>query len=543
MLLTKKVLLKWSRTNKNHLIKKGYQFTKIHDNISVDVKDILNNSPALVEVKCDYCDAILKKTYQNYTQRKKNLLVKKDCCENCEPIRRKENIELKQLLGLLKRSERGYWNFYENLQKEIKHYMEMYNNLDNIQGNKWGRKIYNSSFKLGVNPYDIALSIGYRYLDVFNRFPKGYINSFDRLTNIINEFIEKHNHFPSQSEFIYELNIGSGVLKKHGGVDGIKRKMGYYNNGDLVDNRGDVNKSSYELIVANFLIANGLKDKYKREQYPFKNERYRSDFTLYASEKEIHIEVWGLSGKNDNSKRSKLYLDTKQKKLDLYKNYDNITLISIEPYIFKGSYDKISNNLRSLLSNHLNINLQNIGYTQLLNHNSLTNEELLEICLDMSYSNDVLPKQSTIIKNNYGIYTEISKRFNNYQEFASYYNKGVPYSSNNYWSLEEITDRLRYIEENHCKICHLTTSYLKKPEDSYLNGLLTALYKFGGLINAKLHYYLHCLEELEHLSNEDIFYVQKISEGKHMGRKVDKEQIDMARRVLNLIYNNKEENK
>ncbi len=40
-----------------------------------------------------------------------------------------------------------------------------------------------------------------------------------------------------------------------------------------------------------------------------------------------------------------------------------------------------------------------------------------------------------------------------------------------------------------------------------------------------------------------VFYVQKISEGKHMGRKVDKEQIDMARRVLNLIYNNKEENK
>lgn len=79
MLLDQKVKVKWHNKSKNHYIKLGYVFTKMHEEFEANAHDLSENSRIIVKVKCDYCGDIIEKKYQAVSSRKNE----KDSCKKC----------------------------------------------------------------------------------------------------------------------------------------------------------------------------------------------------------------------------------------------------------------------------------------------------------------------------------------------------------------------------------------------------------------------------------------------------------------------------
>ena len=64
-IVTKKLSVKWNERNKEHLIAKGYHFTKLGECLEISVKDLLPNSFQTVECRCDFCGKLFRKQFVN----------------------------------------------------------------------------------------------------------------------------------------------------------------------------------------------------------------------------------------------------------------------------------------------------------------------------------------------------------------------------------------------------------------------------------------------------------------------------------------------
>lgn len=82
-----KVMLKWHPKNKQRLESLGYRYTKIGDEVLVDIEDVSVGSKAYVQVKCDYCGKTYMKKYKDYFAQRSN---GKDCCIDCVAEKRCE---------------------------------------------------------------------------------------------------------------------------------------------------------------------------------------------------------------------------------------------------------------------------------------------------------------------------------------------------------------------------------------------------------------------------------------------------------------------
>lgn len=65
-LLTKTVMMKWRKNNKEWYENKGYIYTQMGCNLEVKVEDLTKGSHTIVDVKCDGCGEILHIVYKNY---------------------------------------------------------------------------------------------------------------------------------------------------------------------------------------------------------------------------------------------------------------------------------------------------------------------------------------------------------------------------------------------------------------------------------------------------------------------------------------------
>lgn len=89
MLITKEVETKWSVSNKDWYISKGYKFTKMKDDLIVKVEDLKIDSHVHVDVLCDYCEiTVVSKEYRNTFINKE--YIDKDCCKQCAGLKEKE---------------------------------------------------------------------------------------------------------------------------------------------------------------------------------------------------------------------------------------------------------------------------------------------------------------------------------------------------------------------------------------------------------------------------------------------------------------------
>jgi hypothetical protein len=324
----------------------------------------------------------------------------------------------------------------------------------------------------------------------------------------------------------------------HGGMYEIKRKMNYNDENDLVDDNGFINKSSYEYIVAQFLIHNGV--KYKREQYPFlKNEGYyRSDFMFESLDNKIfHVEVWGFD-ENHIGEINKRYTNTKREKIGLYNKYD-LNLIQIEYKIMaKSSLNKIQEYLKEQFSVIDGLSLKEVANEVLLSPSSLSDDEILETIMKYSDNQEYLPTQVILLQNGLWSYcNEIRKRYGDYFKFAEKVNKKRQ-DKTFYWNEETIYKALLNIVKHNKPI---KKSTLK--EFGYM-GMTNKKDKNGthSLIPVRLDFYQqYLLNRNSYIHPEDIKFLENVVDnvGANVKNKVTIEQQKQASEILKMyqLYN------
>lgn len=79
LILPQKVKLKWVGNTRKYYESKGYVYTKYLDYFDVNVEDLTTGSTVLVDVKCDYCNDIIKMPYKDYLHLQSEFY----CCPKC----------------------------------------------------------------------------------------------------------------------------------------------------------------------------------------------------------------------------------------------------------------------------------------------------------------------------------------------------------------------------------------------------------------------------------------------------------------------------
>lgn len=307
----KTTMLRWNNFSKRYYESKGYKFTKINELFEVKVEDLMDRSNAKIIILCDYCGEKITRTYNRHMEMKSNQLSNKDSCVKCIGLKIKDEMIEKQKLGLLKPDDKYYWEFKENRIKELQKYINTHGTVELIHNNKFGKTIYLSIMrhdKLSLREFiENDLKINWEYVSSFD--VKSPCKELDVIKIEIDKFISDFGYFPTLNDFKYTLNISQRIVDHHGGIFELKRKMGWEDKSDYLDDNRFYNRSSFEYMVAQFLIHNGI--TYKREQNPFIETNHASDFTIYTDDGECHVEVWGFDVKN-NSYYSKKYYEIKK---------------------------------------------------------------------------------------------------------------------------------------------------------------------------------------------------------------------------------------
>jgi hypothetical protein len=430
-----------------------------------------------------------------------------------------------------------YWTFEENRKKEFLKYISKYKILDNMKDINSG--LYRAIYRYEKGNYEFAKKLNLNITELFRyKKPNGYYNK-EYIIKSIRKFIDENSRFPSQQEMIPYAHSFNKYFKD---FDSCKKEINYFNKDDLLDNRGDINRSYYELFTANFLIMQGLGDKYSREEHPFKEfdselGGYRSDFTLYTKNNNvIHVEVWA-----DNDKRKetvgyfKEYLSIRKKKERLYRLYsDKITLISIEPSTFSGSLKTVYKKLYKVFIQYINLEFKTIDFELMLPRNFMTEEQILSKL--MTYNNGDttrLPYIDEIKSKNggYSLLLDINRRFGGLNYFSKKYNLKMG-NKVNYWSDKKVFEIYGYMIDKYCKF--YTKEDNKKIKDENLNGFYSYVEQNIGVVNSKLKYCEYILNKDIDLNEFLLGYINDIINNclKHVTT-ITQEQQEFAKQILN----------
>ena len=95
MLLEQKVKVKWNNKSKAYYESKGYKFTKLNEEFEVNIKDLLQGSHSIIKYKCDYCNNVCESSFIAYNRKFKHDTIQLDCCQKCQPLKRKEIMNLR----------------------------------------------------------------------------------------------------------------------------------------------------------------------------------------------------------------------------------------------------------------------------------------------------------------------------------------------------------------------------------------------------------------------------------------------------------------
>jgi len=551
MLITKELTITWNPKNIKWYTSKGYCFTKIGDTFIIPIKDISLGCTQYVDLLCDYCKVNIKSIkYVQYINGRKNNKIQKDCCDKCVDKKHREAMDLikennigkthyfvKQ--GIIK--EKGYWNKRENRLLEVDKYLKKYKTLDNYSINKTEGTLIRNLTKYGELIYDMAIELGYNINEILTYKPVGWYNNFNNLKNDILILIDKFGYFPSLQEIFKELKISNHIIDKYGGINNIKSMLNYNDINDLKDKSGYYNRSKFELWTANFLLDYDV--IYERESKPFNIEdgQYRSDFkiSIIQNHKNIdyYVEVWGYTKSSTNVKSIE-YNKIRDIKENLYKKY-KYQLISIEPEVFiNKKYEDINKSLYNIFKHILNKNYNKYIINNYIPANTLSDEELLTEALLISNNKNQLPSSKDLVKEKYGIYKEIIRRYNNYKNFAQKYGKNTMYVNKNYWSdINNLFNIYNYMINKYDKIL---TQKENKELSSVDNNLNKNMYAYviklhGGVIQTKLKFFENNL----YIPNKELEYIKNVSNkiGRNIKNKVTSEQQQLAKQILDK-YNN-----
>lgn len=415
MIISKEAEVIWSHQSKNYYIEKGYKFTQKGDIFLVKIEDLPIRSKARVQAKCVSCNECRDTSYSSIRKSLDDSILKEYYCKKCIPERVLAEHKFKQENGLLKRGDNGYWKFEENVNKEVLKYIETYGEVDKIVQRDYA--LHQAVVMDGRHIDKIVKDIGLKWSEVSSYVSNHYFKDFDKVEKAINEFISIHNRFPSSKEMSSELKIQPSDIKHHGTVDGIKDKMNYVRESDLIDDNGFRNKSIMEFKVAQYMIANNL--YHKRDVLPFENRKISCDFFVETKNgEEFYIEVWGY-GKSSTDPTSIRYNEKRKMKEGLYKS-NNLNLISIEfDEIYNLNHQELQLFLKNKFANISDKELLIFKETSFLHPKRLSDKEILDAIMIYSNVAGYLPKQDDVIKNKKHSYLhEIRLRHGSYFNFA-----------------------------------------------------------------------------------------------------------------------------
>jgi hypothetical protein len=169
--------------------------------------------------------------------------------------------------------------------------------------------------------------------------PKSKYNDYKLLEDELLLIVNKIGRMPSTT---YLKTIGKGDLlhgiRIHGGIRVVSDKIGYPTKTTYKTLSGDIVRSSYEMIVANFLYLNNI--QYDYEPKISLGRQLKADFKIG----EIYIEVWGMMGRD-------AYRSRRVMKEKVY-NDNNLKLISLEVNDFKLNIEEIN----EILIHHMKLN-------------------------------------------------------------------------------------------------------------------------------------------------------------------------------------------
>lgn len=528
MLPDQRVEITWSPSNKKRLENFGYVYTKTGETVMIKPQHLGKNSKIRIKVQCDYCGEFIEKIYENYIKERNKF--PKDSCYECRYKKEKDILKEKQNNNQIEKGDRRYYSFKENRLREVNNYIKKYGTIDNVFSSEEGIKLSNNLYNHNDNVYELAVELGYNLKDIANKKPSWYYENFNTFKMDVEEIINKYGSFPSIQQIMRELNISHRIITYHGGIQNIRELMGYESD-KYLDNNGFYNSSFYETIVANYLITQGLGNKYKREQYPFPKHEgdYRSDFTFYLENgDEVHCEVWGY---RKNGSISKNYNDVREVKENLYKQY-SLKLISIEPDIFDKSYNKIGKYLYNKFKDYFNLKFKTVSQENIVPSSLLTDKELLSEIMKYSDDDDCLPNTTQLKGIVTGYYNEIIKRHETYQNFADKFNKKVEFASNGYWTQEKIFEVFDSMILNHGKVLNRKECLKVKSLNKFSHIIQSQAY--GGLIDNKLDYFRHLQQNNREIPEYEIKFLYDVSRGNSLeySNSIDKDKKKKAQGIL-----------
>jgi len=180
------------------------------------------------------------------------------------------------------------------------------------------------------------------------------------------------------------------ALKLHGGIIEVSKKIGFNTSSQFKTPSGNIVKSTYEVILDNFLYLNDL--NYEYEGKISDDYNYLFDFKV----DDYFIEIWGL--------RNKEYNKTRKLKESIYKS-ENIKLISLDRELFKKTLQEINKELIFIFKiNDIIIKNKYTGdVNKLLEFESYNKEivllEMYNECIRLGFNK--LPTQKWWIKNGF----------------------------------------------------------------------------------------------------------------------------------------------
>ena len=310
----------------------------------------------------------------------------------------------------------------------------------------------------------------------------------EKLISDISNMIIKYGRFPKQSEIYNELHITQKVIKAFGGMINLRKLLNYKNDTELVDDRGYLNSSTYEYMVAQFLIQYNI--PYRREENPFlKVEGYhRSDFAFYTTnDEEIHCEVWGYDTTRTNSKINNRYKKHREEKERLYNKY-SIPLISIYCKIFNNTYDNIQKELYHIFKPYLNIEFKEVNSDYLIPPSKISDQELFDRVMSLSSDGLTLPIPSDLRYNNSGLLYQVNKRFGNWWSFAEHFGKETNALKYNYWTDERLYDAFVYVLNKYNKVLNGDKLRVYSKDNTSLKGYYDAIKRNGTYIDYVLKF-------------------------------------------------------
>jgi len=538
MLITKEVEVNITNRNKGYYNELNYNCNN-GDIIKIDVKDLFKGSTIVVECLCDYClkegiNTITPKKFNEYNKERENFA--SDSCYKCGHKKEYDILKYKNDNGLLSIADRRYFTFKENRLKELKNHIDTFGTITNLR--KFNKRLYSEILRNKETPTSLAIEIGYNIMDICSKLTPHYFDDWDKFELVLRELIKKFNRFPTQAEITKELCIGQQHINRHGGIYEIKRKLNHIDTGDLIDDNGYYNNSSYEYILSQWFIHNTNVDIRRNvliSDNPVIDGNYNCDFVLLLPDNnKLWVEIWGGYRNNQKSNTFHNYNNTHDIKMNLYNKYQH-KLISLYPEFFDNKkYDSIQIALYELFSDKIECKHKSIDVEKIIPYSLVNEQEIINQVLSYSKNDSYLPLGKIINKVNNRLMKEIVKRYGNYGEFSEKIGIPMEFKKNKFWNEDKILEYFNLIHSKYNKLLNRPEIINLKDNCNLckdLSGIIYVINRYGGLINLQLKYLINNINKI---NSNDIIYLNKVINKKTKGIKQEHQII--AQEILE-IYN------